>query len=89
MNKNKNAIHKGHHYHNDCEHSNDEYAFSMEIRLGNGNKLPFDVYLLNGKSFNESQQMCMRMGSSGNYISTNLYDVVKSYLKNKCHDWNH
>ena len=45
MNKSKNDIHKGHHYHNDCEHSNDEYAFSMEIRLGNGNKLPFDVYL--------------------------------------------
>ena len=60
------------------------------IPLRKPNKLPFDVYLLNGEnSFNKTQQMCLRMGNSGNYISTNLHDVVRGYLIDKTSDWDY
>jgi hypothetical protein len=86
----KNNIHKGHYYHNDCGHTNDEYKFSILIKMKSGNKLPFDVYLLNGEnSFNKTQQMCLRMGNSGNYISTDLHDVVRGYLIDKTSDWDY
>ena len=86
----KNNIHKGHYYHNDCGHTNDEYKFSILIKMKSGNNLPFDVYLLNGeKSFNKTQDMCLRLGFSGNYISTNLHDVVRGYLIDKTSDWDY
>jgi len=86
----KNNIHKGHFHYNDCGHTNDEYKFSILIKMKSGNNLPFDVYLLNGeKSFNKTQQMCLRMGDSGNYISTDLHDVVRGYLIDKTSDWDY
>ena len=86
----QNNLHKGNFYHNDCEHTNDEYVFSTVIKMKSGNKLPFDVYLLNGENaLNKTQRMCLRMGDSGNYISTNLHDVVRGYLINKTRDWNY
>jgi|TARA_R110000824_G_scaffold11315_3_gene49443 hypothetical protein len=68
-------IHKGLHHHNDCDHKEEEYLFSCKTITKSGELIKWDCYML------EDRQLCLRSGDGGDYMSTDLNSLIKSYLR--------
>ena len=83
-------IHKGKHHHNDCEHNEDEYLLSCITRTKSGENIKWDCYMFDN-SYHDNDpakhSLCLRMGDSGNYISTDLNTLIKCYLMDRTDRW--
>ncbi len=83
-------IHKGNHHDNDCEHYEDEYLLSCTTKTKSGLNIKWDCYMFDnscdGKPAEHS--LCLRMGDSGgDYISIDLKDMIKMYLRDRTNRW--
>lgn len=83
-------IHKGKHHDNDCEHYEDEYLLSCTTKTKSGLNIKWDCYMFDnscdGKPAEHS--LCLRMGDSGgDYISIDLKDMIKMYLRDRTNRW--